>query len=119
MTTTLGVTVVLPCLNEAETLEICIKKAKAGVLETGFEGEIIVADNGSSDGSQKIALDNEAKVISVSKKGYGAAIRAGIDAAKFEYILMADSDDSYDLKNIPIFINIKSLQILIYSAYSE
>ena len=105
MTTTLGVTVVLPCLNEAETLEICIKKAKAGILETGFEGEIIVADNGSSDGSQKIALDNEAKVISVSKKSYGAAIRAGIDAAKFEYILMADSDDSYDLKNIPIFIN--------------
>ncbi|MDQ3403294.1 MAG: glycosyltransferase family 2 protein [Actinomycetota bacterium] len=101
---TVELSIVLPCLNEAETLEICVRKARASLDGLGVVGEIIVADNGSTDGSQDIARANGARVIDVPRRGYGAAITAGIEAAKGEYVLMADADDSYALDDIGGFL---------------
>jgi|SRR5882724_9611085 len=98
------VTVVMPCLNEADTLEICIEKAQHAFREHGIRGEIIVADNGSVDGSIEIAGRMGARVVSVEAKGYGNALMGGIAAARSEYIIMGDADDSYDFLEIPKFV---------------
>jgi hypothetical protein len=95
--------VVLPCLNEAETLAVCIKKALTSIDELGIRGEVVVADNGSTDGSQQIAADCGARVVDVAEKGYGAALMGGIRAASGTYVIMADADDSYDLSGLEPF----------------
>lgn len=98
------VSVVLPCLNEAETLAICITKAQKSLSSLGIKGEILVVDNGSTDSSQKIAQDLNAKVVKVDRKGYGSALLTGFRAARGKYIIMADADDSYSLDNLELFI---------------
>lgn len=98
------ITVVMPCLNEAETLEICILEAQQALAESGLIGEIVIADNGSTDGSQQIALDLGARVVDVQEKGYGNALRGGIEAAHGKYIVMADSDASYHFGHTPRFV---------------
>jgi glycosyltransferase involved in cell wall biosynthesis len=97
-------TVVMPCLNEAETLAVCVDKALAALAENHIAGEVIVADNGSTDGSQAIATEHGARVVPVPLRGYGAALNAGIQAARGKYILMADADDSYEFAHIPRFL---------------
>jgi glycosyltransferase involved in cell wall biosynthesis len=96
--------IVLPCLNEADTVAVCVEKALRSLKEHGIAGEVIVADNGSTDGSQKIAADLGARVVPVSAKGYGNALMGGIAAARGKYVLMADADDSYDLLETPKFL---------------
>ena len=98
------VTVVMPCLNEAETLAVCIEKATRSLAESGVRGEVLVADNGSTDGSQDIARELGARVVDVPIKGYGAAIMGGIRAANGTYVIMADADDSYALDDLTPFI---------------
>jgi glycosyltransferase involved in cell wall biosynthesis len=98
--------IVMPCLDEAETLEKCIQRAHQGAKTTCVEGyEIIVADNGSEDGSQEIARAEGATVINVPVRGYGAALRAGMEAAQGKYVIMGDSDASYDFSNIKPFVD--------------
>jgi glycosyltransferase involved in cell wall biosynthesis len=97
-------TVVLPCLNEAETLAVCIRKAKASIAGMGIDGEVVVADNGSTDGSQDIARAEGARVVDVPIRGYGAALTAGIADAEGEFVIMGDADDSYDLSNLGPFV---------------
>src|SRR5215813_2107673 len=99
----LELSVVMPCLNEAETLRNCIMQAAGALREAGIRGEIIVADNGSTDGSQEIARQCGARVVSVQVKGYGHALQGGIAAACGKYILMGDADASYDFSHIPRF----------------
>ena len=96
--------VVMPCLNESETLAICIRKALGALEKHGIDGEVIIADNGSTDGSQQIAIREGARVVNVPIRGYGAALMAGIQAADSKYVVMGDSDDSYDFTHIPSFI---------------
>lgn len=96
--------IVMPCLNEADTLETCIKKATACLVENNIQGEIIIADNGSTDGSQEIAVRNGARVVNVQKKGYGSALQGGIEEAQGKYIIMGDADDSYDFLNLYPFV---------------
>ena len=98
------VSVVMPCLNEAETLGTCIEKAKRALREHKIVGEIIVADNGSTDGSQSVAERMGARVIRVDAKGYGNALMGGIAAARGKSIIMGDSDESYDFLEIPKFV---------------
>src|SRR6476619_1864643 len=93
-----------PCLNEAETLEICIKKAQKALDHLGVHGEVIIADNGSTDGSPEIAASLGARVIHVAEKGYGSALLGGIKAARGRYIIMGDADDSYDFTNLGPFL---------------
>jgi glycosyltransferase involved in cell wall biosynthesis len=97
-------TVVLPCLNEAETLAVCVDKALAALRENNISGEVVVADNGSTDGSQTIATEHGARVVPVPVRGYGAALNAGILAARGKYVLMGDADDSYEFGHIPRFL---------------
>ncbi|MFZ4387792.1 MAG: glycosyltransferase [Chthoniobacterales bacterium] len=99
------VTILMPCLNEAETLEVCITKAWQGIRDAGVEGEVIIADNGSIDGSIEIAERLGARVVHVTEKGYGCALRGGIEASLAPWIIMADSDDSYDFSNIRGFVD--------------
>jgi glycosyltransferase involved in cell wall biosynthesis len=94
----------MPCLNEADTLEICIEKAKQSLNEHNIAGEVIVADNGSTDGSQEIASKMGASVINVKTRGYGSALMGGIAAARGNLIIMGDADDSYDFLEIPRFV---------------
>ena len=101
---TLTLSVVLPCLNEAETLEACVRKAVTAIARLGVSGEVIVADNGSPDGSQNIALRLGARVVDIPVRGYGAALQGGIEAARGEYVIMADADDSYDLAGLEPFL---------------
>ena len=101
---TIDISVVMPCLNEAETLAACVRKALAAIEAGGYQGEVIVADNGSTDGSQEIAAREGARVISAPLRGYGAALLAGIDSAAGEYVLMADADDSYDFSHLSRFL---------------
>lgn len=96
--------IVMPCLNEAETLEICIRKAKQALDDLHIAGEIIVADNGSTDGSQSIAARLGTRVVSVQAKGYGNSLMGGIAAAHGKYVIMGDSDDSYDFTNLKPFV---------------
>jgi len=101
----LEVSVVMPCLNEAETLATCIKKAQAFFERENIDGEVVIADNGSTDGSQKIALDLKARVINVPEKGYGNALKGGIKEANGVYVMMGDADDSYDFSNMMPYIS--------------
>ena len=94
----------MPCLNEAETVATCIEKATAGLRRCAVTGEIVVADNGSTDGSMDIAREHGARVVPVSEKGYGNALRGGIDAAEGQWVLMGDADDSYDFGDIEKFV---------------
>jgi len=96
--------VVMPCLNEAETLAICIQKAQQSLAENNVSGEVVIADNGSTDGSQDIAAGLGARVINVPAKGYGSALMGGIAAAHGQYIIMGDADDSYDFSALGPFI---------------
>ena len=98
------VSVVMPCLNEAETLEACIVKAQRALQEAHIRGEIVIADNGSTDGSLKIAERLGAKVVNVQAKGYGSALMGGIAAASGQYVVMGDADDSYDFGHLPRFV---------------
>ena len=104
MSAPIELTIVMPCLNEAETLARCIEKAQRGFAQAGVVGEVLIADNGSTDGSIEIAERLGARVERVTAKGYGNALRGGIQAAKGKYILMGDSDDSYDFSNISGFV---------------
>lgn len=101
---TCELSVVIPCLNEAETLAICIQKAQRAMRESGIDGEVVVADNGSTDGSQQIARDNGAFLVPVPIRGYGAALAAGFRAAHGRFLIMADGDDSYNFSHIPRFL---------------
>jgi glycosyltransferase involved in cell wall biosynthesis len=94
----------MPCLNEGRTLAVCIEKARRSLDEAGVSGEIVVADNGSSDGSPEIAADLGARVITVQERGYGAALAGGIRAARGTYVIMGDADDSYDFEKLGPFI---------------
>ena len=100
----LEVSVVMPCLNEADTLATCIRKARAAMDDAGILGEIVVADNGSTDGSVEIATREGARVVGVAARGYGAALMGGINAARGHFIVMGDADDSYDFGAIPAFV---------------
>ncbi|MFF5232414.1 glycosyltransferase family 2 protein [Dactylosporangium sp. NPDC000521] len=98
------VSVVLPCLNEAETVEVCVRKALAGLAELGVVGEVVVSDNGSTDGSQALATAAGARVVHAPIRGYGGALINGIEMARGKYVIMGDADDSYDLGNLGPFI---------------
>ncbi|MFN7990208.1 MAG: glycosyltransferase family 2 protein [Thermoanaerobaculia bacterium] len=98
------VSVVMPCLNEAETLERCVKRAVETLAASGLPGEVIVADNGSTDGSQEIAVRAGARVVPVPERGYGAALLGGIAAARGRHVVMGDADDSYDFGEVPAFV---------------
>lgn len=94
----------MPCLNEAETLARCIEKAHVGIAKAGVRGEVLVADNGSTDGSQEIAVKHGARLVPVKAKGYGSALLGGIEAAHGKWIIMGDADDSYDFSDITGFV---------------
>jgi glycosyltransferase involved in cell wall biosynthesis len=96
--------VVMPCLNEAATIAICIKKAQGSFERLGIDGEVVVADNGSTDGSQAIAEELGARVVPVAARGYGSALTDGIDAARGRWVIMGDADDSYDFANLEPFV---------------
>ncbi len=99
-----GLSVVMPCLNEEKTLATCIGKALGSLKELGLDGEVIIADNGSTDSSVEITKSLGAKVVHIEEKGYGCALKGGIAAAEYEYVIMGDADDSYDFSNIGAFI---------------
>lgn len=99
------VTVLMPCLNEAQTLAACVRKAQGFFEGRGVIGEVLIADNGSADGSPELARSAGARVIHVATRGYGAALRAGIQAARGRYVIMGDSDDSYDFSNLHGFVD--------------
>jgi glycosyltransferase involved in cell wall biosynthesis len=98
------VTILMPCLNEAETLGTCIRKARDYLDRSGIAGEILIADNGSDDGSIDIAEEAGARVVHVSQRGYGNALIAGIQSAQGAYVIMGDADDSYDFSNLDEFV---------------
>lgn len=97
-------TIVMPCLNEAETLTACITKAMGYLSRSGIVGEVLIADNGSTDGSQEIARNLGARVVDVEAKGYGNALMGGIRAARGTYVIMGDADDSYDFSSLDPFV---------------
>jgi glycosyltransferase involved in cell wall biosynthesis len=100
----LELTILMPCLNEAETLAVCISKARSFLDRSGIAGEIVVADNGSTDGSPDIAKAHGARVVPVPERGYGAALSGGIAAARGRFVVMADADDSYDFSQLDDFV---------------
>jgi hypothetical protein len=100
----LELTILMPCLNEAETISSCVAKAKAFLARAGIAGEVLIADNGSSDGSVALAERDGARVIAVRERGYGAALRAGVAAARGRYVIMGDADDSYDFSGLDPFV---------------
>jgi glycosyltransferase involved in cell wall biosynthesis len=93
-------TILMPCLNEAETIAICVRKASNFLVRSGIKGEVIVADNGSTDGSPGLAIASGARVVSIADKGYGNALIGGIGAAQGRFVIMADADDSYDFSEL-------------------
>ncbi len=97
-------TILMPCLNEAETIARCIEKAKVGLQRAGVTGEILIADNGSTDGSPAIAEKLGARVVAITEKGYGHALRGGVRAARGQWIIMGDADDSYDFSEADRFV---------------
>lgn len=96
--------IVMPCLNEAETLAICITKANTWLKNNNVKGEVVIGDNGSTDGSQEIAKNLGARVIDIPRKGYGSALMGAIEASYGKYVIMGDSDDSYDFGNLTLFV---------------
>ncbi len=102
--TPLQLSIVMPCLNEARTVGLCVKKAAGFLSAQGLRGEVIVADNGSTDGSQDIAAAAGARVVPVARKGYGAALMGGVEAARGAWVIMGDADDSYDFSNLGGFL---------------
>jgi hypothetical protein len=98
-------TILMPCLDEAETLATCIRKARAFLAAAGVEGEVVVADNGSTDDSREIALAEGARLVAVSARGYGAALLGGIEAARGRFVIMGDADDSYDFSGLAPFLD--------------
>lgn len=103
--TGIEVTVVMPCLNEADTVATCVGKAVRCLRDLGVRGEVLVADNGSVDGSQKLATEAGARVVAVPARGYGAALMGGIEAAAGRFVIMGDADDSYDFSDLKKFID--------------
>jgi hypothetical protein len=101
---TVELSIVMPCLDEAETVAVCIDKARGFLVSRGIRGEVLVADNGSSDGSKDIARRHGARVLEVAEKGYGNALCAGIAAARGRYVIMGDADDSYDFSALDGFV---------------
>lgn len=97
-------TIVMPCLNEAETLKTCIDKAMKYLNDNNISGEVVIGDNGSTDGSQDIARSCGARVVDIPRKGYGSALMGAIQAAKGKYVIMGDSDDSYDFSNLNAYV---------------
>jgi len=102
--TEVELSIVMPCLNEGETLRTCVEKAQQALREHHIVGEIIVADNGSTDGSREMAEQLGARLIKVEKNGYGSALMGGIMAARGKYVVMGDADDSYDFAHVPRFL---------------
>src|SRR5262245_53479480 len=98
-------TILMPCLNEAETVGQCVAKAWAFLRRTGVSGEVVVADNGSTDGSRALALAAGATVVPVLQRGYGAALMGGLKAARGRYVIMGDADDSYDFTTLDAMLN--------------
>jgi glycosyltransferase involved in cell wall biosynthesis len=98
-------TILMPCLNEAETVATCVHKARGFLERTGIEGEVLVADNGSSDGSPELAREAGARVVHIPDRGYGSALIGGIDAAQGRFVIMADADDSYDFSQLDAFVD--------------
>ena len=96
----LELTILMPCLNEAETIELCVAKAMGYLRRSGVRGEVLIADNGSDDGSQALAETAGARVVAVPEKGYGAALMGGVRAARGRFVIMGDADDSYDFENL-------------------
>jgi glycosyltransferase involved in cell wall biosynthesis len=96
----LELTILMPCLNEAETIEVCVAKAMGYLRRTGMAGEVLIADNGSDDGSQALAEAAGARVVAVPQKGYGAALMGGMAAARGRFVIMGDADDSYDFDKL-------------------
>src|ERR1043166_8740510 len=96
--------IVMPCLNEAETLATCIRKARQFLASSGVTGEVVIADNGSTDGSREIAAAEGARVVPIPARGYGAALLGGIAAARGRFVIMGDADDSYDFLNLTPFV---------------
>src|SRR5262245_7967675 len=103
-TEAVDVSVVIPCLNEANSLGLCIEKARKSFADAGLRGEVVVADNGSTDGSIEIARNAGARVVPVAQRGYGSALKAGIRAARGSFVVMGDADDSYDFSEVPRFV---------------
>jgi glycosyltransferase involved in cell wall biosynthesis len=103
--TALELSIVMPCLNEVETLATCIHKAQRAIAKLGLAAEIIVADNGSTDGSQMVARELGVRVVDVARKGYGSALIGGIDAARGRFVIMGDADDSYDFGAIGLLLD--------------
>lgn len=101
---TVDVSVVIPCLNEAKSIGICVEKAICAFRSAGLRGEVVVADNGSTDGSTDVAAKLGARIVRVAQRGYGSALRAGIAAAQGAFIIMGDADDSYDFGEVPRFV---------------
>lgn len=97
-------TILMPCLNEAETLAVCIDKARGFLERSGVVGEVLIADNGSNDGSQLIAEEHGARVVAIPERGYGAALIGGIQAARGRFVIMGDADDSYDFENLDLMV---------------
>jgi hypothetical protein len=100
----LELTIVMPCLNEAETVATCVRKAIGFLAESGVEGEVVLADNGSTDGSQELAAEAGARVVPIKDRGYGNALIGGITAARGKYVIMGDADDSYDFTSLMPFV---------------
>lgn len=100
----MDVSVVIPCLDEEATVGTCVKKALSAIAANGIDGEVVVADNGSTDRSVEIAEANGARVVHEEEKGYGRAIMAGVRAAKGTYVLIGDADDSYHFEDLPAFL---------------
>src|SRR5215470_7690761 len=96
--------IVMPCLNEADTIAACVEKSMRALREYDIDGEVVVADNGSTDGSPLIAEKLGARVVHVDAKGYGNALMGGISASRGRYIIMGDADDSYDFLQVPRFV---------------
>ncbi|MGI9051869.1 MAG: glycosyltransferase family 2 protein [Ilumatobacteraceae bacterium] len=102
---TCEITILMPCLDEAETLAACIAKAYAYLQRRGIDGEVLIADNGSTDGSQQLAADAGARVVEITQRGYGSALLGGIRAARGRFVIMGDADDSYDFSHLDAFVD--------------
>ena len=97
-------TILMPCLNEAETLGVCIQKALGYLDRSGVDGEVLISDNGSTDGSQELSRAEGARVVNAPIRGYGGALQAGIENARGEYVIMGDADDSYDFSALDGYV---------------